>query len=413
MKVAIYMDLSISRREGLLSSLAPRWIEFFHLFCADFEEVRLCLPVDSDVTPEMLQKLGFPPNLTLISFPYYLGPDQALKRSPELFWRGLREGFRQARECDLICYNSPSLVGCIFATWALLRGRAQVEFIRGNKLQVFQRAYRSARGWFYYAANWLFDAWMDLVRHLGRVVAFTHGSALGEKYEWRNRGHVFPMKTMVSATYLKPLSEVEAAVERRLSSPIILFVGRLSPEKGIETLLNAASILLRDNYKFSLRIVGAGSEEMGLRQLATDLELESCVEWAGQVSYGPDLFREYDNATAFVLPSLSEGSPDVIAEAMARGVPIVASRVGGIPDLIEENETGLLVDAGDSRQLADAILRLMSDTEMRRRFAVNARAEVASHTLQDQYRQMLAILREKFALTTKPESSVGDVEVAE
>ena len=103
----------------------------------------------------------------------------------------------------------------------------------------------------------------------------------------------------------------------------------------------------------------------------------------------------------------------MIAEAMARGVPIVASRVGGIRDLIEENETGLLVDAGDSQQLAEAILKLISDAEMRKRIAFNARAEVASHTLQDQYQQMLAILREKFALATEPESSVGDVEVAE
>ncbi|MCH8110073.1 MAG: glycosyltransferase family 4 protein, partial [Chloroflexi bacterium] len=214
-------------------------------------------------------------------------------------------------------------------------------------------------------------------------------------------------------TYLMPFQEVGAAAERKLSSPVLICVGRLSPEKGIETLLNAASILLCGNHNFLLRIVGAGAEEMSLRHLAAELELESYVEWVGQVSYGPDLFTEYDNATAFILPSLSEGSPDVIAEAMARGVPIVASRVGGIPDLIEENETGLLVDAGDSQQLAEAILKLISDAEMRKRIALNARAEVASHTLQDQYQQMLAILREKFALATKSESSVVDVEVAE
>ena len=383
------------------------------LFCADFEEVRLCLPLDDDMTNEVIHGLGFPQNMRLIGLPYYVGPDRFIKKMPALVWQGVKASLRQAKECDVIFYNSPSLLGCIFATGALLKGRPQVEFIRGNKLQILPKAFGFPKGWFYYGSTWLFESWMDIIRRLGHVITFTQGSALSELYEKHNKGSVFPMMMMVSETALRPIDEIEASAATQPSTPQILYVGRLSAEKGVDNLLRAASILARDNRPFTLRIVGSGQEETSLRGLAADLGIESHVEWAGRVSHGPDLFKEFDSATVFVLPSLSEGSPAAIAEAMARGIPVVASRVGGIPDLVKENETGLLVDAGDSRQLADAILKLMSDSEMRVTFAISARAEVASHTLQDQYRKMLAILREKFPLATKSESSVGDVEVAE
>ena len=406
------MDIPMSQREGLLSSLGPRWLDFFRLFCADFEEVRLCLPLDSDMTPDLISSLGFPQNMRLIGLPYYLGPDRFMKKLPLLVWQGFKTALRQTRECDVIFYNSPSLLGCIFSTSALLRGRPQVEFIRGNKLQALPLSYRSLKGGLYYAATWLFESWMDVVRNLRHVITFTQGSALGEKYEKHNNGRVFPMMMMVSDTALRPIDEIEAAACES-STPVILYVGRLSPEKGVANLLRAASVLMRDNHQFTLRVVGNGQEEASLQQLAADLGIESRVEWVGRVSHGPDLFKEYDSATVFVLPSLSEGSPAAIAEAMARGVPVVASHVGGVPDLVKENETGLLVDAGDSQRLAEAILKLMSDSEMRRRFAINARVEVASHTLQDQYQQMLAVLRKEFALPLKSKTSAGDVEVAE
>ena len=403
----------MSKREDLLSSLAPRWIDFLQLYCADFEEVRLCLPLDSDMTSEVIQGLNFPRNMQLIGLPYYIGPDRFIKKMPALVWQGIKTSLRQTRECDVIFYNSPSLLGCIFATSALLRRRPQVEFIRGNKLQILPQAFGFPKGWFYYGSTWLFESWMNIIRRMGHVITFTQGSALSEQYEKRNRGSVFPMMMMVSDTALRPVDEIEAAAASEASTPVILYVGRLSAEKGVDNLFKAASILALDNRQFTLRIVGSGQEETNLRELAANLGIESHVEWAGRVSHGPELFKEFDSATIFVLPSLSEGSPAAIAEAMARGIPVVASRVGGIPDLVKENETGLLVDAGDPGQLADAILKLMLDSKTRVRFAIKARGEVASHTLQDQYRKMLAIFRERFALTAKTESPTGDVEVTE
>lgn len=413
MKAALFMDLPMSQREGLLSSLAPRWIDFLQLFCDDFEEVRLCLPLDDDMSDEVVESLGFPGNMRLIGLPYYVGPDRFIKKMPTLVWQGIKASLRQAKECDVIFYNSPSLLGCIFATSALLRRRPQIEFVRGNKLQILPQAFGFPKGWFYYGSTWLFESWMDIIRRLGQVITFTQGSELSEQYEKRNRGSVFSMMMMVSANALRPVDEIEAAAASESSSPVILYVGRLSAEKGVDNLLKAVSILARDNRQFTLRVVGSGQEEANLRKLASNLGIDSSIEWAGRVSHGPELFKEFDSATIFVLPSLSEGSPAAIAEAMARGIPVVASRVGGIPDLVKENETGLLVDAGDSRQLADAILKLMLDSEMRVRFAIKARGEVASHTLQDQYKQMLAIFRERFALTAKTGSSSGDVEVTE
>jgi glycosyltransferase involved in cell wall biosynthesis len=143
----------------------------------------------------------------------------------------------------------------------------------------------------------------------------------------------------------------------------LLFVGRLVPGKGLEILLKALALLKSSVPTASLRIVGGGDEQYvtELTGIAHGLGVGGAIEFAGVVPNGSQLWREYEEAKLFVCPSLSEGFPRVLYEAMALGVPIVSTAVGGVPNLLTDGVHALLVPPGDAERLADACKQVLSD----------------------------------------------------
>jgi glycosyltransferase involved in cell wall biosynthesis len=139
--------------------------------------------------------------------------------------------------------------------------------------------------------------------------------------------------------------------------PQVLFVGRLSPEKGVEELLAAAN---------GLDLVVAG-----------DGPLRARVPQALGFVPPAELAELYDRAAVVVCPSRRDGFPVACAEAMAHARPVVASAVGGLPDMVVDGETGLLVPPRDPEALRAAIDRLLADADLRRRLGENARAHIA------------------------------------
>lgn len=149
----------------------------------------------------------------------------------------------------------------------------------------------------------------------------------------------------------------------------ILFVGRIYPEqKGLETLVRAMA-RLPSGLGVRLRMVG---EDWGgavrVKELARALGIADRIELPGPVPRDV-LRREYARADLFVLPSLFEPFGIVLLEAMAAGLPIIASRVGGIPEVVEEGRNALLVPPGDVDALAEAMRRLIADESLARRFS--------------------------------------------
>src|SRR5262249_34717308 len=140
----------------------------------------------------------------------------------------------------------------------------------------------------------------------------------------------------------------------RTDGPIVA-VARLSPEKGIEGLLRAAALALRECPSLRFEIAGDGPCLSELTRLALQLGVSDRVRFLGQVRDVPGLLAR---ASIFVLPSESEGVALTLLEAMAKGLPVVATRVGGNCEVVVEGETGLLVPARDPNALASALLRL-------------------------------------------------------
>ena len=144
-----------------------------------------------------------------------------------------------------------------------------------------------------------------------------------------------------------------------------LAIGRLIPRKGFQFLIQALpQILNKVQHNFKIEIVGDGPYREELIGLAENLGVTSYVHFTGTVPYS-ELPQKYREADIFILPSLAEGMPLVVLEAMGTGLPIIASRVQGIDELVAEDVNGALFDAGDVNGLANCLIKLITAGEKR------------------------------------------------
>lgn len=166
------------------------------------------------------------------------------------------------------------------------------------------------------------------------------------------------------------LSRFATTSRPRPPQPTFAYVGRLEPVKGVATLLEAWRIAgLQDTAR--LLIAGDGSQRAALEAQAAPLG--DSVRFLGEVRDVPAVLRE---ATIYVQPSYREGLSNAVLEAMAAGLPVVASRISGNEDIIDEGVSGLMVEAGDAAQLAAALRRLAADPDLARRLGEAARRMV-------------------------------------
>lgn len=191
-----------------------------------------------------------------------------------------------------------------------------------------------------------------------------------------------------------PKASLELA-PKRASVPQVLCVGRLCAAKGQHQLLQASKRLHELGLSHHLTLVGAGPDEASLRDKARKLGIEQQVTFTGAL--GQDrVQRLYSQADLFVLPSYAEGVPVVLMEAMARGLPVVSTRITGIPELVEDKKTGLLVTPADDDELVNALQTLLADHNQRQELGAAARNFVAEKFCIDGQSERLAQLFERY-----------------
>ena len=154
---------------------------------------------------------------------------------------------------------------------------------------------------------------------------------------------------------------------------LIGLVGRLVPEKGFQFMAMAGPRILRMHPRASFLIVGEGPYRTRLEQLVAELGITSRFRFAG---HRPDMACVYRCMDVMVLPSLREATPMCILEAMAAGVPVIASAVGGIPDVISDGVNGRLVRPGSQEELENAVITMLSKPDHARSLAANGFATI-------------------------------------
>jgi len=155
-------------------------------------------------------------------------------------------------------------------------------------------------------------------------------------------------------------SSLSAEGHPNYHDPTIGFVGRLSEEKGVQTLIEAMATIRMKVPRVRLLIAGTGPTEQRLRKSVQDADLGDSISFLGFCSNAFEVMGKLD---VFVLPSRTEGCPIVVLEAMAMGVPVVATNVGGTPELVKDNVTGLLVKSDAPAELASSIVQLLTNRE--------------------------------------------------
>lgn len=167
-----------------------------------------------------------------------------------------------------------------------------------------------------------------------------------------------------------PADKFKHATQRgQREKPIIGSAGRLDKQKGFHILVEAAHRVLQDGLDMEFVLAGAGPKRNFLEAKISEFGIRDRFRLIGFIEDMPTFFAEID---VFVLPSLTEGLPVVLLEAMASSLPVVASKVGGIPDILEDGKNGIFVPPGNSSELASAIKRLAEDARLRDELGRNA-----------------------------------------
>jgi glycosyltransferase involved in cell wall biosynthesis len=173
------------------------------------------------------------------------------------------------------------------------------------------------------------------------------------------------------------------------ADPLVVFVGRLSKEKGLYVLMESAKRVRQVIPRVCVALVGEGPERHSLHQVIHKAGLTGVVQLMGYRREVDDVFQDMD---LLVLPSFREGMPLVILESFARGRPVIASHVGGIPEIVENNVNGILVPSGDANALADAIIVMIQNPGRARSMGEAGRVRVATyHTVERQVTEFVKL----------------------
>jgi len=386
MKLAVFVD-QIYWFDGQVYSTDEAYVLFPSSFTSAFDEVVLIgrLAPDPACKPYVLTH----PALQVCPLPYYDSVYELWKAGPRLY-REIRQIVRaNADDWDVVWVCGPNPIGQLVARQCVAMDRPVFLVVRQNLVRQMWFVHKGLRQRVaVILARWLEWRFKRLAR--GRTV-FAVGREIAKAYRSVTEQVHEHFPCLIGEAQMAAFSTmpIEPEPDR------LLCVGRLSPEKGYHHLLTALAMLKARGIACSLDIVGSGPQYHALKAQAATLGLEDRVTFHGYVAYGPQLFALYQRASALIVPSLSEGFPQVIAEALCVGLPTIATAVGGIPAFLTHLETATLVPPADTHALAEAIEQLLNSPDLRARLRHNGRALMRNHTLEAQRDRMIRVIQHK------------------
>ena len=396
-KLAFFVD-SIYRRDDTGYSCDEAFILFPISFRTVFEEIILIgrLAPQPGRMPYALPM----PAVTLCPLPYY--------KSVYDLWKDERQIRRHVRKIvedhahawDVVFICGPHPLGQYIAECCIKLGRPVVFVVRQNLVaQVRYRSQGVKRIMALGMATWLEWRFRQLARN--RTV-FAVGQEMATAYRAVTPYVHNYFICLIDEAMTRALSTVtpSAATDR------LLFVGRLAGEKGLPYLFEALVQLRARGKSYSLDVIGSGPLEEALRAQVVAHGLVDQVKFHGYIAFGEALLDYYQAATALVVPSLSEGFPQVINEALTAGLPVIASSVGGIPAFIKHRTSGMLVPPADVDALASAIEELLDTPCLRNELRQNGQALMRDNTLDANRNRMMEVIRHEVLHETKASQAI-------
>jgi glycosyltransferase involved in cell wall biosynthesis len=380
MRVGVYSDM-VFRRDGDTLSTRQAFIRFVSALPPRVEEVVLFGRLDP--VPGRATYVIPSQGVRFVALPYY----QRVSSLPAMFASLHRAGTSYASELpglDAALVFGPHPVALALAALTRRSGTPLVLGVRQDYPRYIRHRLPSvAWAWAVPAAHVLDRAFRALARTAPAVVA---GDELARHYA---RG------APVLSTSFSPVSAQDVVARPRPDwngTIRILSVGRLEPEKNPLLLVDILATLRARDPRWRLAVAGEGPLRSALAAAAASRGLDTALELIGEVPNGPQLWDLYRHSDAFLHVSLTEGQPQVLLEAQAAGLPVVATAVGGVPAAVGWGSRGLLVAPGSVAEAAAALERLAADTALRRRLAAAGVEHARRHTLESELDRLAAFL---------------------
>ncbi len=304
----------------------------------------------------------------------------------------LKKGIKDLESSDAILVRSPSPLAPAFKE--LFPRKKIFQMIVGDYAEAAdQLKGRSMK-------NFLLNKYLSfvdnqLLRQLPSTDVFVNSNLLYQKYMAFARSI-----ELIKTTTLREQDFYRKA-DIKLNTPVqLLYTGRIEFTKGITELVKATAELLKMGVPVKLNIVGwevntEKTYEKYLLKLAKDEGIEQHIVFHGKKKIGEELNSMYRKADIYIIPSYHEGFPRTIWEAMANSLPVIATRVGGIPSYLENETNALLIEAKNVSSITEAVNRLISDDSIRERMIENNLQLVAENTLSKQTLKLVASISKK------------------
>lgn len=336
-------------------------------------------PGDYEILLDRLEIVGLPPIRNEL---------ESLVTLPVQFWRCLFA----LRGIDVAHVRMPDYTGVVGALACRLRGVpyfCQIidDWALFGKSVPWSKRYGLGAG---LKAHFKVYDWFERQAAKGQLVFAQGGTCHAKHAKAADSRLVFSAAHTIEDVISTPRPRFGNAI------PLILNVARLTGVKNQALLLQAVAKLRDDGQHWRLRLVGEGPSRGALDAMAKQLDITDRVELVGKVNHGQELWEHFDEADVFALSSFSEGTPKVLLESMARGLPVVATAVSGVPDMVPHEIRGLLIKHPELPELVSALQRMRSDDTLRPACVLNGLRFARENTVEIQNRMMMEIVWAKW-----------------
>jgi glycosyltransferase involved in cell wall biosynthesis len=376
--------------DGKHYSTDEAFVKFVTSFCPYFEKIVFCDAVKEETRTQAY--ILDPTKTEICALPYF---------SVYSFWRNILVIFPKIyrvvvdniHHWDVVWLPLPHPVSLLFAYVCRRERRPFFLIVRQNLMEQVRHRNKGIKRFLAIAAVAILDYLSKKLAE--KNLTFTVGK---EMYDAYNRKGKEVYQIAVSLVSERDIEDTARSKSFELHRPVrLLSVGRLDPEKGIHFLIEALDQLIKENrLEVVLQIVGKGLKDGEDRKLYRDVEtrqLTRYISFLDYVAHGQELLDLYRQSDVFVLPSLTgEGIPQTLFEAMACGVPVIATRVAGIPNVIVDRVDGLLINPGSPREISDAVELLVIHSKLRNHIVKNGLETARKHTLETERDQMFGCI---------------------
>jgi glycosyltransferase involved in cell wall biosynthesis len=391
MKLGIFINQAFYDFKGQISTDLS-FVRFIESFGKEFQEIKIFAPTKkvSSHYEQGLYLCG--KKIFLCQLPYYDNVKDLAKKALILLPRSMALLFNGLKDVDRLWIVGPHPLGLMAGFFADFYKIPSFLHIRGNILNDVKARYDNSMIGKTYAR---YMHWSN--RMLSKkMTTLAVGSQLFDLYKDEAKVINWVSPSLITMKDIITTREgLQQKKGKHNSRVIMLFVGRVEPEKGLEYLFSALQELNQNtSNRYELMVVGGaqrGSEEKEkqIRQSALQMGIDQFITWKGYVPYSNEIKKIYREADVFVLPSLTEGIPKVIYEALAFGVPIVSTDVGGISDIIKHNHNGILIKPGSKDEIVSAVKSLLERPGFEKQLIENGLNAAVNFTIESARQKIL------------------------